>query len=138
MKFGGSAYDRETFEEVNADIRERFGKAHTFRVGLEVKPVTSLAIRAGYNITGSGEKIDAWGEPVKSTYTKNLSFGLGYSSKGSFFADMAARLTTLPDEYFMPYSDYMYDTDGYILDPAPEILNRQSLWKVFLTIGWRF
>ena len=138
MKFGGSAYDRETFEEVNADIRERFGKAHTFRVGLEVKPVTSLAIRAGYNITGSAEKIDAWGEPVKATYTKNLSFGLGYSSKGSFFADMAARLTTLPDEYFMPYGDYMYDTDGYILDPAPEILNRQSLWKVFLTIGWRF
>ena len=146
MRFEGSSYDEDWFDEVNADIKERFGTAHSFRAGLEVKPVSSLALRAGYNITGSAEKYDYYGNRLDPVFTKNISFGLGYISKGSFYGDIAVRTTILPDEYFMPYADYIYDVDidangneyEYVSEPTPEILNHQSLWKVFLTFGWRF
>ena len=138
MRFSGSSYDRDYFEEVNADIRERFGTGHSFRAGLEIRPVSSLALRAGYNVTGSAEKLDVYGDTLDPVYTQNISFGLGYNSKKSFYADLAARTTMLPDEYFMPYADYIYDADGYVSAPTPEILNHQSLWKVLLTFGWRF
>ena len=138
MRFDGSAYDRDYFDEVNSDIRERFGLGHTFRAGVEVRPSAALSLRAGYNLITSSEMYDVWGEPLKRTKTQNVSFGLGYSSKKSFFADVAVRTTLLPDEYFMPYADYIYDEDGYVSAPTPEILNHQSLWKVLFTIGWRF
>jgi hypothetical protein len=138
MRFNGSSYDRDYFEEVNEDIRERFGTAHSFRAGIEIKPVSSFAVRAGYNISGSAEKIDSWGDSIRPTYVQNASLGLGYSSKGSFYGDLAVRRTFLSDEYFMPYADYIYDGDGHVSAPTPEIWIGQSLWKVLLTFGWRF
>ena len=89
-------------------------------------------------MTSSAEKTDAWGERLETSYTQNVSAGIGYSSKKSFFADLAVRRTFLPDEYFMPYDDYIYDSEGYVSVPVPEILNQQKLWKVMLTLGWRF
>ena len=140
MKYKTNGYDRDYFEEINRDIRERFGMSHIFRAGLEVKPTGKLALRAGYRMATSPEIYDSWGEKIPLTMTQNVSFGLGYDSGKSFFTDLAARKTIMADEYFMPYSDYMYDQDGYILDNAyaPEILNQRSLWKVLLTFGWRF
>lgn len=138
MKYKGDSDDREYFQNTNEDIRNLFGTAHSFRAGIEVKPLDSFAVRAGYNITGSGEKFDGYGTKLKPIYTQNISFGLGYSSKGSFFSDLAVRKTVVPDEYFMPYGDYIFDDRGEVTAFAPEILNRQSMWKVFLTFGWRF
>ena len=140
MKYKTNGYDRDYFEEINRDIRERVGMSHIFRAGLEVKPTGNLALRAGYRMATSPELYDSWGEKIPLTMTQNISFGLGYDSGKSFFTDLAVRKTIMADEYFMPYSDYMYDQDGYILDNAyaPEILNQRSLWKVLLTFGWRF
>lgn len=140
MKYRTEGYDRDYFESVNNDIRKRFGISHILRIGAEVKPLSKLAVRAGYRMATSSELYDSWGEKLPVSLTQNISFGLGYDSGKSFFADLAVRKTILADEYFMPYSDYMYDQDGYILDNAyaPEILNQRSLWKVLLTLGWRF
>ena len=138
MRFDGSSYDRDYFAEINQDIQSRFGAAHSFRVGLEVKPTSSVAVRAGYNVNGCAEKTNSWGEKIDPVYTQNASFGLGFSSQGSFFADIAARRTFLADELFMPYADYIYDADGYVTAPTPEIRNHKSLWKLLLTVGWRF
>ena len=140
MKYKTNGYDRDYFEEINRDIRERFGMSHIFRAGLEVKPTGNLALRAGYRMATSPELYDSWGENIPLTMTQNVSLGLGYDSGRSFFTDLAVRKTIVADEYFMPYSDYMYDQDGYILDNAyaPEILNQRSLWKVLVTFGWRF
>lgn len=138
MRFDGSSYDRDYFAEINQDIQNRFGAAHSFRLGLEVKPSSSVAIRAGYNVNGCAEKTNSWGEKIDPVYTQNASFGLGFSSKGSFFADIAARRTFVADELFMPYADYIYDADGYVTAPTPEIRNHKSLWKMLLTVGWRF
>lgn len=138
MKYKGNSGSRDYFSGVNDEISDIFGKSHSFKAGIEVKPLSCLAVRAGYNIKGSGEVKNGWGEKLAPVYTTNVSFGLGYSSKNSFFADFALRKTIVPDEYFMPYSDYIFDDKGNVTTYAPEILNNQSLWKIFLTLGWRF
>ena len=138
MRYSTSNQDRSYFEEVNMDIKKRFGKSHMLRAGLEIKPIPALAIRGGYGMTTSAEKIDPWNNTLKPQMTHTASAGLGFSSKGSFFADAAVQTRFLHDEYFMPYEDYIFDSEGYVAEFAPEIRNQRSLWKVLLTIGWRF
>lgn len=138
MKYMTDSSDREYFEAVNEDIRTRFGLSHILRAGVEVKPVSCLAIRAGYGLTTGAEKFDILGQELAPSMTQNISAGLGYSSKGSFFADLAVRTTLLNDEYIMPYEDYIIDSDGYVIEPVPELVSKRSLWKVLLTFGFRF
>ena len=138
MKYSTEDFDRDYFEDVNTDIRERFGISHMLRAGVEVKPISCLAVRAGYGLTTGAEKIDAWGNELIADKTQNISFGLGYSSKGSFFADLAVRTTLLPKQYIMPYEDYIFDSEGYVLEPVPELVTTRSLWKALFTFGFRF
>ena len=132
LKRNGFDDDREYFIDLNNEIKEVFGTSHMLRAGVEVKPVDRLAVRAGYGITTSPETL------VEVPAAQNVSFGLGFISRKSFFADVACRYAFATDEYFMPYSDYMYDAAGNITEFAPEILNRKDAWKVLLTLGWRF
>lgn len=139
MKYRSNDWD-DYFVEVNEDIRTRFGTSHILRVGGEFKVIPELALRAGYGLATSGEIYGYEGERLDLTPSQNASFGLGYSSNNSFFADIAVRKAFLTDEYFMPYNDYMFDeNDNIMVDAyAPEILNQRSLWKVLVTLGWRF
>ena len=129
MKFKRNGFDdgREYFTDLNTDIKGVFGTSHMLRAGMEVKPAEGVAVRAGYGLTTSPEAIDV---PA----TQNASIGLGFSSKKSFFADIACRYAFATKEYFMPYSDYLAEYQVY----APEILNKKDAWKVLLTLGWRF
>ena len=138
MRYDINNTDASYFEDVNADIRERFGVSNMLRAGLEVKPLSCLAVRAGYGLTTSAEKLDVWGDQIPVQKTHTAALGLGYSSKGSFFADAAVQTRFLNDEYFMPYEDYIFDADGYVAEPVPELVSKRSLWKVLLTLGWRF
>lgn len=131
MKFRSQGTDDDYFHDLNNEIKEIFGPAHMFRVGAEIK-AGPIAARAGYGLTTSPEKA------FDGHRNQNVSFGLGYSSNGSFFADLALRRNFAVSEYYMPYSDYIFDDEDNILDPAPEILIRTSDWKLLFTIGWRF
>ena len=131
MQFRSSGADRDYFDEVNNVIKEVFGPQHNWRFGAELK-LGTLALRGGYGISTSPER------HFEGPYRSNLSFGLGYSSKGSFFADLAVRKNMYSNEYYMPYSDYIFDDEGNIAEPAPELLITRSDWKVLLTLGWRF
>ena len=122
--------DIEYFEAINQDIKDYYGTEHQLRIGAEFKPLSQLAVRAGYNIATSALKDDP-------TSRQNISFGLGYSSKKSFFADLTCRHTFARREYYMPYDDYQYYGDE-IVNYSPEILIRTSDWKLLLTLGWRF
>ena len=131
------------FEYQNADIKDFMGTSHMLRAGIELKPVPQFAIRAGYGLTTSPEKaLNEYGNLVyvsniaENTMTHKGSFGLGYSSNGSFFADVACSYTKYADEYIYPYDDYAFDDNGYSL--TPEILHKRSLWNIMLTIGFRF
>ena len=139
MKFKRTDFNdgREYFQELNQDIKTIYGISHMLRAGAEVK-LGLLAIRAGYGLTTSPEKATLSGEALPALYTQNVSLGLGYASKKSFFADAAVRYGFATKEYFMPYEDYMYDNSGNLVAFAPEILNTMDAWKVMLTFGWRF
>ena len=142
--YGGMRYmtddmgddDFEYFEEINEDIRETYGAEHQLRIGAEVKPLSCLAVRAGYNLKTPAlkmdKKVENGEEPI---YYQNLSFGIGYSSKKSFFADLACRYRFATEEFIYPYSDYLSEQKGIY---SPEIRNIHSNWKLLLTIGWRF
>ena len=155
MKF--SAYDAfsEEFNYTNEDIKEFTGIGHSLRIGGEVKVLPSLALRAGYNFLTPGEY--GFNESGRKTelkaYTHDIGFGIGYSSKKSFFADLGCKGTFYNTEYILPYrdyvymkdtetGDYIYDADGYLIPDenfmVPEIKNVRSNWKVVLTLGWRF
>ena len=139
MRYDTSGDDRQYFEEINQDISNRFGVSHMLRAGAEFKPFPAFAIRAGYGLTTSAERMDSWGAQIQEPQiTQSASFGLGFSSKGSFFADAAVQARFLNDEYFMPYEDYIFDADGYVVEFAPELVNKRSLVKAYITFGWRF
>lgn len=132
MKFmedrGGQS---DYFHDLNNTIKEIFGIQNTWRFGAEAK-LGRLALRGGYGFSTSPER------NFEGPYRSNFSFGLGYSSNGSFFADFAVRCNCYNNEYYMPYSDYIFDDEGVLADPAPEILITRSDWKALLTLGWRF
>lgn len=125
--------DNSAFEGVNTDIKDFAGPSHSLRIGAEIKPLPSFAIRAGYNVTTCGERY--WEDDVQKTpkASRNaFSAGLGYSSKGSFFCDFAVRGTKFPSEYIYPYDTYIDDA------LSPEILHKKTIWDVVATFGWRF
>lgn len=138
--------DNSGFDTVNSDIRNNMGASHEVRAGVEIKPISSLAIRAGYNFSTPAIPDDIeyenqylW-ERIEGN-THSASLGLGYSSKGSFFADAAVRMTKYADTYIYPYDYYYLDGDQPMVDtsmPTPVILSRRTLWNVLLTIGFRF
>jgi len=133
MRFvSDSDYDID-FSGVNADIRDFTRATHAFRIGGELKPIPQMALRVGYNYTTSPD-VD-----VKKG-RQSVSFGIGYSSAGSFFLDAAVRFQYLPDEFITPYYYYNWDTAGTYTAPVatPEICAQASLCNALLTLGWRF
>lgn len=161
----GVAYDE--FADVNNAMRKFAGLSHQLRIGLELKPLPMFAIRAGYSLSTSPERY--WSNntgDVAVTYndyladydsywshkkilnqgsyykdkTHSVSFGLGYSSSRSFYADIAVRWTKYPDAVFAPYYDYPnYDANGGTRDAlSPLVYNKISRWMAVITVGWRF
>jgi len=126
MKFKSNVIGE--YDDTNMEIRQYFGASHNVRAGLEFKPIAQLALRAGYGITTSGER-DQYRNVIKY-YDHSFSFGVGYSSRHNFFADIAVRGLKYHDEYIYPYDEYTADT--------PEILNRRWLFNTVCTIGFRF
>ena len=122
-----------SFDDVNDEIRDFMGVSHMIRLGAEFKPVPEIAVRAGYNFTTTPEYV--YNGDLKTKLNDRInafSVGLGYSSNGSFFADIAARLMMLSDEYISPYANYLDGID------SPMILNKREIYSVTATFGWRF
>ncbi|MCM1501359.1 MAG: hypothetical protein NC115_01675 [Bacteroidales bacterium] len=148
--------DNSGFDAVNEDIRDFMGKSHMFRAGIEVKPVSQFAVRAGYGLTTApdywyfdeaGVRTKLPGSDIAKTH--KYSFGLGYSSQGSFFMDLAVTAKKYAKEYIAPYVTAMLDNNGQIMtdengipvadyNTSPEILNRKWLWTATVTFGFRF
>lgn len=157
---------QDIFFDLNEANRYFAGVAHNIRIGGEFRLSPAFSVRAGYSMATSPERhwtndrgedvtaddfladFDSYNSRVKrlvsSSYygdvTSAVSLGFGYSSPGSFFADIAAVLTSYPSTVFSPYYDYVnYDAAGNEVNMAsPRIINHINLWNVALTIGWRF
>ncbi|MBQ9462039.1 MAG: hypothetical protein IJU68_00065 [Bacteroidales bacterium] len=159
--FNNSFFGSDDWAYTNEANRLFCGVSHSVRAGIEVKPLAQLSVRAGYSLVTDPEKYaaDNFGNIVTAEtwqgsgmqlsqfrYFKNnthaFSFGLGYSSNGSFFADAAVRLTKYPTALYSPYYYGWYqalDEGGAPVDTGMplERLDRKIV-DVMLTIGWRF
>lgn len=139
--YSGDEYDfgDYDFSSQNENIRNYLGASRSVRLGLEFKPLPAIAVRTGYIWQGSG--VADGSEGAKKT----VSFGLGYSSSGSFYADFALRFRFMPTEFIVPYSYYYApdETNPYykVIDDGiltPEIAVDSTIADAFLTFGWRF
>jgi hypothetical protein len=130
------------FSDANLDIKDFAGPVHAIRLGAEIKPAPELALRVGYNLTtgaqyntfDNGRVVPLTSEERIAQLRTAVSFGAGYSSPGSFFADFAVRFQYLPNEYITPY--WYYNTDEPVV--TPEICGQSALCNALLTLGWRF
>lgn len=162
----GLGYMDDYFPKLNQANKLFCGLSHTLRVGAEVKVTPFFALRAGYNMMTSPECHwrNNYGEDVTcddymaeyDDYNSGLltlenrqyyndrvsafSFGVGYSSPGSFFADLAAKMTMYPASTYAPYYDYDGFTSAgeYVELLAPRVRSSRNFWNVSLTLGWRF
>ena len=133
------------------------------RLGVEVKPLPALSLRAGYNLSSGAQRnyLEAEYGPDGAPTGKLLitpltseqkwalckhsaSLGAGFQA-GPFFADAAVRLRFLPSESVVPYfyytygGDYSYQAKYPSLDVlTPEVGYRAILTDVLVTLGWRF
>lgn len=151
--YSRSGDNDDYFDGVNLDIKDILGTSHLVRVGVEVKPVPFLAVRAGWNYTTTGQHNQFEGNKVVALSDNQMklqaqsawSAGLGYSSGDSFFADVAFRMRSVPADYYIPYYYYyapnaqrFYEKvvdDGVL---TPEVKVQPHLYDVVLTMGWRF
>lgn len=118
--YGGN----ESWFDVNTEIRKYAGVTNSIRVGAEAKVLPALALRAGYSYKG-------YSCPDYTDRTNAFSFGVGYSSPGSFFVDAAVRSTLYPESWYYPYDDYLETK-------SPEVKVAKSVLDIVCTIGWRF
>ena len=148
-----AAYDDNyyyDFSDANLDIKDFTGPVHALRLGAEIKPAPALALRVGYNLTtgaqyntlaDSDRVVSLTSDERKAQLRTAVSFGVGYSSPRSFFADFALRFQYLPNEYFTPYWYYYTDNGKSYVDDSvvtPEICGQSALCNALLTLGWRF
>ena len=138
------------FSDQNLDIKDFAGAVHALRLGAEIKPAPQLALRVGYNLTtgaqyntlsDSGQVVSLSDQERKEQIRTAVSFGIGYSSPGSFFMDAAVRFQYLPNEYFTPYWYYVRENGNLYTDAnvvTPEICSQSAVCNALWTLGWRF
>ena len=158
--------DYDYFYDLNETNRLFAGLAHSLRVGAEIKLTPAFAVRAGYTLLTNPERhyTNNYGEDVNASAflnnfddyqcnaltlndmqyykerTSSISLGIGYSSPGSFFMDLAARRTSYPESNYAPYYDYEnFNAEGVQTNYAsPRILNLRNSLDVVMTLGFRF
>jgi len=158
---GNSGFGEDAWATQNYINSLFCGVSHSVRAGVEFKPSEALSLRAGYSFVSDPERywLDKNGYRVTAetwqgynqilteshyfdSVTHAVSVGLGYSSPGSFYADLALRMTSYPRSYYSPYYYGTYDAvgqDGKSLDVlAPVELLTHSIVDAVATLGWRF
>lgn len=161
MKYSQMDYNGDGYFAYENAINRNFGAFQYYgRFGAEYRIIPEIAVRAGYTFKTSNQcyRYDKYGNECYASdfmyyyddfesgrnwlegrksfaeIINSYSFGFGFSSEGSFFADVAFRLTSYPTAYYSPYSDYI--TGG--VDFLPEVAQTRNITDMVLTLGWRF
>ncbi|MDR2653124.1 MAG: outer membrane protein transport protein [Prevotellaceae bacterium] len=121
MKDGYESIYNNSFDGENNFIKGEFKGVSNIRLGVEIKPVTNFAIRAGYAFYGSPYKKSAGGNPSTQIY----SFGLGYRID-NFFVDAAYKYLTSKSGLYTIYEGSNTISEKYITN------------QFALTFGFRF
>ncbi|MDR0988525.1 MAG: TonB-dependent receptor [Prevotellaceae bacterium] len=133
-------------QETNQAARNLQG-VHTLRVGAEYKPVSSFALRVGYNYSTALHRNDAVKVlPINSlntdtdfTNTKEMNtytLGIGYRGS-SFYADLAYKYQTYSSDFYPFYNEFAEGNGIALVTPQATKVNT-SKSQVSLTVGVRF
>lgn len=112
------------FAGENDRISQDFQYANNYRLGLEIRPITNFALRAGYAFYQNPEKDFGFD-------TQFISVGTGFRTKSGFFADLGIQRKLKQEEGFSLYNDVAGNL-------APVGLSDYSGWKVLMSLGFRF
>lgn len=121
----------------NGFIKEQFKGSNSIRVGAELKPVSFLAVRAGYGYSGSILKDEQtmFSSPVNYK-TQYVSCGLGFVLSNYFYMDLAYRYAK---QYYTDYKlFYAVDTVGTADEYSGDFKTDISRHNILLTLGFRF
>ncbi len=148
----GGWYDDSSSDDVmNDDTKANLRGVHTFKVGVEVKPIPALAVRAGYNFVSpqfdkNGYRDGSLQSPgvgyaTSTDYTNwkathRATFGLGYSFK-NFFLDAAYQYSATSGDFY-PFMSYFNKKDSNwdnIADATKVNFHRH---QVLFTLGYKF
>ena len=145
MKYPAAYGGYTTDDDFNFQTELIFSPQHTMRAGVEFKPISSLALRAGYNYITSTTTPDSSWDPYFSNSaisyptgldymnlsdTQIATFGLGYRHKW-FYVDLAYKYRIQKGEYYA-FNAFYSNVD---MDP---ILVDLSTHSIIGTLGVRF
>jgi hypothetical protein len=148
----GYSYDETESDDVmNHDMDQKLKGVSTVKLGVEVKPIPCMAIRAGYNYvspmySGSAYKNGTLKSPgsyyaSQTDYTNwkatnRLTLGLGYTA-GNVSVDLAYQYNQTNGNFypFMNYTDYSNANNSNYAD-AVKVKDKHQ--QVMLTVGYRF
>ena len=138
-KYDSRDWDNDPyFRDINENTKNALKPVHTFKLGVEYKPVDDFSIRFGYNHVTAPFKEDAFktlyyidGPFTETDYinwkgTDRISVGLGYRWNGGYF-DVAYQLQSQKGDF--------YAFDNINLKPT-EVKNNRS--QLLATLGFRF
>lgn len=137
----GNGFQYQSDPFINGGVKDYFKNANVVRLGLEYRLTPQLSARAGYNITTSNVKDEAYdgkmeiitsGTDASYNFTKqtqNISCGLGYRYQ-AWYID-AAYVYTDRSGKFNAYTNW----DG---NKAPSMEVKDHNSSVVLTTGFKF
>ena len=117
------------YDQENSEIRQMLGKQNIFRIGTEINVNPLCALRGGYQYYSS-----PYADALDSDVKEIVSLGTGLTipqPAGDIFVDVTfQKLLGKTTQGFTLYED----TDI----AAPVGVNRNSNWKLLLSVGYRF
>ena len=121
----------------NGFFKENFKGSNTLRAGVEVKPISFMAVRAGYGFSGSmlKDKNTIFSSPV-NYQTQYVSCGLGFVLSNYFYLDLAYRYAM--QKYTTSKLFYAVDQVGTADDYSGDFKTDIAQHNILLTLGFRF
>ena len=121
----------------NGFFKDYFKGSNSLRAGVEIKPVSLMAVRAGYGYSGSMLKDNAtiFSSPVNYE-TQYVAGGLGFVLSNYFYLDLAYRYTM--QKYTTAKLFYAVDQVGSADDYSGDFKTDIARHHIILTLGFRF
>lgn len=139
--------DMSSFAEkaYNNFFSDHFKASNTYRVGLEVRPLETVALRAGYSMMESNMKHSDYGydSPVPYKY-HNISGGVGFLLSNNWALDLAYVFTQTKYTGFEPfYYEYYIDPvtpKNDVIFKTEYPINRAKIKRhnILATLSYRF
>ena len=149
--YGDYYSDSESDAAMNEHSKQSLKGVHTLKLGMEYKPISSFALRAGYNFISSAFEKDAFRdgsiESPGSAYatstdytnwkaTHRFTLGMGYQvGKANF--DVAYQYNQTKGDFY-PFMSYVGDENPANDNVASACEVKNNRHQFLFTVGYRF